>query len=265
MSILTITTDFGLKDGYVGVMKGVIWGIAPEVNIVDITHKIPVQDIFQAAVILYTTTPFFPDGTVHIAVVDPGVGTNRRAIAANIAGQFFVAPDNGVLTFIIHNANKAGLTVSLVSLDRPDFWLKNPSYVFHGRDIFAPVAAHLSKGVDLNELGTPINNPVLLSVPKVTILKKSVIGEVIWIDNYGNLVTNITKQDMNFMGEFLVINIKTHSISGLTKTINKQPNGTLVAFIGIQNDLIIKCVNGNAQELLNVFVGEIIIVSKADQ
>ncbi len=262
MSILTLTTDFGLKDGYVGVMKGIIWGISPDLKIVDITHEIPVQNIFQAAITLFRVSPFFPKGTVHVAVVDPGVGTKRRIIAAYIGGQYYVAPDNGLLTYLIQNANEINASVSLVSLDKPAFWLKEPSSVFHGRDIFAPVGANLSTGVGLNKMGTTINDPVLLAIPKTKMYEMKIIGEVISIDNFGNLVTNIIEQDMNLLGSNLEIKINNHLINGLTKILDEKPNGTLISIIGTQSELIIMSINENVQKKINARLGDVVTVSK---
>src|SRR3972149_2437787 len=146
MSVITLMTDFGIKDGNVGVMKGVIWGIAPDVQISDLSHTIQAQNIREAGFILARSVPYFPKGTIHVAVVDPGVGTQRRPMAARIGDWFFVGPDNGLITMWLEHAEKENWTSEFVHLDRPEYWLPVVSHVFHGRDIFSPAAAHLARG-----------------------------------------------------------------------------------------------------------------------
>ena len=162
MSLITLTTDFGTGDYGIAQMRGVIWGIAPEANIIDLSHEIPPQDIYQAADLLQNTVFLFPAGTVHVVVVDPGVGTYRHAMAARFGEQYYVGPDNGVITPLLKHAEKSSQTVELVALENPDYWLPNITNIFHGRDIFSPVGAHLANGVPLAELGTPLTRPVLL-------------------------------------------------------------------------------------------------------
>jgi len=163
MKMLTLTTDFGTGDFGIGQMQGVIWKIAPETRIIDLTHDITPQDINQAALMLGRTTPYFPSGTVHVVVVDPGVGTQRRAIAAGLGTQYFVGPDNGVFHFMLENARKAEGPITIVHLNKPEYWLSDITKVFHGRDIFSAVGAYLSKGISLLELGTPIHDAIQLA------------------------------------------------------------------------------------------------------
>ena len=139
MTIITLLTDFGLQDGYVGIMKGVIWGIAPGVQIADISHAVKAQDVIQGALVLRHAVPYFPAGTVHTVVVDPGVGTSRRALAGRLRDQYFVGPDNGLFSLVLEQAEAQGETVEWVHLTRGEYWLPQVSAVFHGRDIFAPV------------------------------------------------------------------------------------------------------------------------------
>ncbi len=166
MTVLSITTDFGLTNGFVGVMKGVIYGIAPDVKIVDISHLISAQNVLEGAYAMWRAVPFFPPGSVHVGVVDPGVGTKRRPIGARLGNQLFIAPDNGLLTPLILDAERDGETVEFVHLDNPKYWLPKVSNTFHGRDIFAPTGAHLAAGVPLSELGTPITDPIRLDMPR---------------------------------------------------------------------------------------------------
>ncbi len=165
MTVLSITTDFGITNGFVGVMKGVIYGIAPEAKIVDISHLISAQDVLEGAYAMWRAVPFFPPGSVHVGVVDPGVGTKRRPIGARLGDQYFIAPDNGLLTPLILDAEQNGDPIEFVHLDNPKYWLPKVSNTFHGRDIFAPTGAHLAAGVPLSELGTPITDPIRLDCP----------------------------------------------------------------------------------------------------
>ena len=153
--IITLTTDFGTRDGFVGVMKGVILNINPHANIVDITHDIAPQNIEQGAFLFANAVKYFPANVIHVVVVDPGVGSARRPIAVQLGKTFFVAPDNGVLSRITDHAS---LPIRVVHLTNPAYWLPRVSATFHGRDIFAPVAAHLSLGVPLDALGEPIDD-----------------------------------------------------------------------------------------------------------
>ena len=159
MSIITLLTDFGNRDGFVGSMKGVIWGLAPQVQIADLTHEIEPQNVREGALILASCVPFFPPGTVHIAVVDPGVGTSRRPLAARLGSQYFVGPDNGLITFWLESAMNSHQKIQLIHLDKPQFWLGEISSTFHGRDIFAPVGAHLANGIAIQSLGSPLDDP----------------------------------------------------------------------------------------------------------
>jgi S-adenosylmethionine hydrolase len=255
MSVITLLTDFGLKDGYVGVMKGVILGIAPQAQIADITHNIHPQNVMEGALAFGRVASFFPKGTIHVGVVDPGVGTRRRPIAACLGDQYFVGPDNGLCTVILEQTRENGAEIQFVHLDRTEFWLTDVSHVFHGRDIFAPVAAHLANGVALNDMGTLIQDPILLEIPKPKRIQKGWRGEVIIVDNFGNLSTNITRANLTEKGEFRVV-IAGNNLHGLIKTFGEAEPGELVALIGEAGDLSISVVNGNAAERLGVGVGE---------
>ncbi len=188
---LSLLTDFGLQDHFVGVMKGVIHEIAPQTDIVDISHQIQPQNVTQAARMLAEAAPYFSAGTVHVAVVDPGVGTSRRAIAAHIGKHFFVAPDNGLLTLLIDQAKSAGEPVRIVHLDQSRYWLPDPSHSFHGRDIFAPIGAHLVNGIPVEKLGTLITDPVRLPLPQPIQTESGWEAEVVMVDVFGNLSANL--------------------------------------------------------------------------
>jgi S-adenosylmethionine hydrolase len=255
VTCISILTDFGLKDGNVGVMKGVIWGIAPTVQISDLSHDIPPQNTREAAFVLARAAPYFPQGTIHLVVVDPGVGTERRAIAAEIGPYKFVGPDNGVLTRLWDFAQREAWSTHVVCLDQPQYWLKDVSHVFHGRDIFAPVAAHLALGIPLQSVGTTIDQPILLSLPIPQRIGDSLHGEVIYIDRFGSLVTNVRYADLSGYGD-IVVRVAGAEVRGLVKTFAERPPGTLVALSSSTGDLIVSIVNGNASQGLGSKVGD---------
>ena len=255
MTIITLLTDFGLKDGYVGVMKGVIWGIAPQVQIADITHQIHPQNVAEGALSLGRVAPYFPAGTIHMAVVDPGVGTQRRPIAARLGEQFFVGPDNGLCTALVEQAHQSGAAVQFVHLDRSQYWLAEISKVFHGRDIFSPAAAHLANGVSLAELGSPIQDPRLLEFPQPQRVGIGWRGQVILVDNFGNLSTNLTRQHLAGLSAILV-RIAGRQVHGLVNTFGNAQPGELVAMFGEADDLTVSIVNGDAAAALSVGAGE---------
>lgn len=255
MAIITLTTDFGLKDGNVGVMKGVIANIAPQVHLIDISHFIPPQDVLTGALILSRSVPYFPENTIHVGVVDPGVGTQRRPIAARLGRHFFVGPDNGLCTLIWQAAQKQGLPIFFYHLDKPKFWLPNISHVFHGRDIFSPAAAHLASGVLLEELGTPIDDPVQLEFPEPRFSNHIWSGEVIHIDHFGNLATNIMQEHLDNEA-VLSVSICGHTIFGLVNTFGERLPGELIALFGSTGNLIVSVVNGDAARHLNAKHGD---------
>lgn len=190
MHIITLTTDFGTRDWFVGTMKGVVLGVHPRALIVDLTHEIPSGDICAGAFALMAGCRYFPKHTVHVAVIDPGVGSRRRAIAVQTADYFFVGPDNGVLSWALaHEKIKA-----IRQLENPKYFLKTISRTFHGRDIFAPVAAHLSGGLPLRQLGRELKDFIHLSRPKPAKRNREIHGEVIYIDRFGNAITNIESE-----------------------------------------------------------------------
>ncbi|MBN1536690.1 MAG: SAM-dependent chlorinase/fluorinase [Anaerolineales bacterium] len=250
MSIITITTDFGIKDGNVGAMKGVIWNIAPQAQIADLSHLISPQNIQEAALIVARAAPYFPDGAIHVVVVDPGVGTERRPIAGRLGSQFVVGPDNGVFTLLLQYFEQNNQLVQWVHLDQPHYWLKKISHVFHGRDIFAPVAAHLASGVALEELGSPINDPLRLNVKQPQRTVYGWRGDIIHIDHFGNIHTSIRAEHL---GDASVATIRLCGVNihGLVQTFGERSSGELVALFGSNGNLIVSVVNGNAVRRLN--------------
>ena len=255
MTVITLTTDFGTGDHEAGVLKGVIWKIAPNVQIADLSHDITPHDILEAALLLWRTARYFPDGSIHVAVIDPGVGTSRRGIAARLGSQYFVGPDNGLLSLLMSRVERNNEEFSIVHLDQPKYWLPDVSNVFHGRDIFAPIAAHLASGIPLSSLGTSINDPVRIEIPLPTRISNGWLGQVIHIDHFGNLTTNLNVSHLKPMKE-VMIKIKGEQIAGLVSTFGERPAGTLVALLDSSGLLAISLVNGNAAQVLTAGVGD---------
>ncbi|MHB2015760.1 MAG: SAM hydrolase/SAM-dependent halogenase family protein [Candidatus Xenobia bacterium] len=184
---VALLTDFGLRDAYVGVMKAVIYGICPQVDFIDLCHEVPPQDVLGGAFVLGTSTRWFPPGTIFVAVVDPGVGTERRAIVVETEMHRFVGPDNGLFTWPLRQAKR------VIEATEPRFWNPEVSRTFHGRDVFAPLAGHLACGVDTAQMGSAIQDPVQLTVPQPHRDAGTLIGQVLTLDRFGNLITNIER------------------------------------------------------------------------
>lgn len=252
MTIITLTTDFGLYDGYVGIMKGVILGITTAVQLVDISHEITPQDIRQGSFVLRNAVPYFPAGTVHLAVVDPGVGSRRRPLLVTTPRASFVGPDNGLFTFALEQP-----AAQAWALDRPQYWLPVISRTFHGRDIFAPVAAHLARGVPPEELGSPVSDAVRLQplLPQQQ-GNHHIVGHVIHVDRFGNLITNVPAAwlaDGDWACE-----IAGRRISHISETYSAAHPGELLALIGSSGLLEVALRNGSAARLLGMGVGQTI-------
>lgn len=262
-AIITLTTDFGLTDTYVAAMKGVILDTNPEATIIDICHTISPQNISQAAFVLNTACQVFPERTIHVVVVDPGVGTGRRAIILRTPRFDFVAPDNGVLSYIIEpflkermrsGQEQAELPPELeaISLTRPEFWRSSVSPTFHGRDIFAPVAARLSLGTKPKEFGDFISSIMVL--PEHRPYQESadtLVGRIVHIDHFGNLSTNFKREDLP--EKPFNIEIENHSISELSRTYGEGEG--LLALIGSSGYLEIAVKGGSALAFLGAAVG----------
>ena len=263
MTVITLMTDFGIKDGNVGVMKGVIWGICPTAQISDLSHMIPAQNIREAAYILARSVPYFPKGSVHVVVVDPGVGTQRRPMAAKIGDWFYIGPDNGTITGLLERAEQEGWQRTFVELKEKKYWLQTISYVFHGRDIFSPVAAHLASGVSLHDLGTAFADPVRLELAKPQQTQSGWRGEVTHIDHFGNISTNIRLEQLGeamTRKETILVRLNEQAIHGMVNTFGERSVGELIALIGSTGNLGIAVVNGNAQQRLGTRVGDVVEV-----
>ena len=271
MPLLTLTTDFGLDDAYVAAMKGVILSLAPESRIVDVSHGVAPQDVMGAAFVLREAVPFFPPGTVHLAVVDPGVGTERRAIAARIGGQTFVGPDNGLFSLLLDpepDTGEVGEPEAVVVLDRPALWrTPKPSRTFHGRDIFAPVAAHLAAGRALTDVGTPTDTLKRLHWVQPLADAQGLRGWVVHIDRFGNAVTNLPGTLLDSRrgaGEFKCY-VGSAILGHLHGTYAEVEEGEPVALVGSSGHLEIAVHGGNAAELLTIQKGSAVNVVFAER
>jgi S-adenosylmethionine hydrolase len=249
--IVTLLTDFGSSDGYLGAMKGAILARQPELRLVDLSHEIPAGDIRAAAYVLLQAAPHFPDGTVHLVVVDPGVGTDRAALACRAGSQLYVGPDNGVLSWVLEGATD--LVIHAIS--EPDFAPAEASSVFHGRDIFGPAAAHLAAGGALGELGEPRESGSLVRLPVGARRRGDVwTGAVIHIDRFGNLISDIpASEPLRGSAE-----IAGRSIPA-GRTYGDVPGGELLAVCGSSGRLEVACNGASAAALLGAARGDVII------
>ena len=254
--VITLTTDFGLTDYFVGAMKGVILRINPNATLVDITHDIAPQNIEQGAFLFANAAKYFPANTVHVVVIDPGVGSARRAIAARESETLFVAPDNGVLSSVLRPSS------SVVQLNKPAYWLPRVSNTFHGRDVFAPVGAHLARGVPLEELGDPIDDWIRL--PRASALRAGdeMVGRVVHIDRFGNLITNIGEDLLAAMDRArIVVRIGGKTMRGMRQSYSDVARGELVAFISSSWHLEVAMREGSAAQALGARIGDQVTIA----
>ena len=254
--LITLLSDFGLKDVYVGVMKGVIAQINPRLTVIDLTHEIPPQNLAAARFNLMNAYPYFPVGTVHVAVVDPGVGSHRRGIALQIDAGFLVGPDNGLFSGVLQQTRVLGA----VELTNPEYWrTAMPSTTFHGRDIFASVGAHLACGVSLEQLGESIDPKTLvqLAIPPHTPTASGIVGCIQYIDRFGNLITNIPGTEVRgktwsvIVGDSLTQRLH-HRMIPSSQTYSDRPLKEVVALIGSHGWVEIAVNGGNAQQVLQM-------------
>ena len=259
MSIITLTTDFGRGSPYAGAMKGVILSINPAATLVDVTHNVPPQDVAHGALVLEEATPWFPDDTIHVAVVDPGVGTHRAILYARIGTQHYIAPDNGLLSRLMGRTRPA----LVVRLAEPEFWLKTVSATFHGRDIMAPVAARLSLGLDPRRLGPEVGQFTLLEWPEARWVNEKIRGQVIEIDSFGNLVTNIPADMLagrpTDTRACIVFGI--YETFGIYGAYAEQTQGLLVGVVGSSGRVELAIVGDSAAVRLGVAVGAPVVIA----
>jgi S-adenosyl-L-methionine hydrolase (adenosine-forming) len=273
--IITLTTDFGYDDAYVAAVKGAILSTNPEANIIDISHSIEPQNILQAAFILGTAYRYFPKQTIHTAIVDPGVGSERRGIILKTPSALFVAPDNGILSYIIDDlfsvesrslteqtqdlkeiVFKKGLEAAAIT--DPRFWRHPVSPTFHGRDIFAPVAAGLALGISLYEFGEKINSLHVLPIVKPSLDSEgNLVGRVLHVDRFGTLITNIRSNDLP--GKDVVIEVAGYCIQCIS-SYYVQKEG-VIAIVGSSGYLEVSLRDGSACDFLDTIVGDEIKVT----
>jgi len=261
-TIITLTTDFGQKDHFVGVIKGVILSINPDAEIVDISHDIPPQDVLQAAFTLKHAYSYFPVGTIHVVVVDPGVGTNRKPLAASSEKGFFLAPDNGLLSYLY--ADNVINDVREITADH--YWLKPRSGTFDGRDIFAPVAAWMSKGVNISSLGESISNYVVIDIPQPAVVQPNIWKcKILSVDRFGNLISNLSREQFTAFIESgeqkrFAFRVGEQTVSKISKAYAEgQPNEVLAVFGS--SGMVEFCVNqGSAAAVTTLQAGKDVLL-----
>jgi S-adenosylmethionine hydrolase len=259
--IITLVTDFGTADPFVGIMKGVMYGINPGARIVDLSHSVPAQDVFCGALILRAAAPYFPRGTIYLGVVDPGVGTSRRPLLIDAEHGFFIGPDNGLLSLALNEHKIRRIT----NLDDDKYFLNPTSRTFHGRDIFAPVAAHLSLRLSSEGFGSPADDFTKIAWPPVVRADACLEGEIIYIDGFGNLITNIEVKDVYWLASTrLTVSLRNFKLHGLQSSYGSGVGRDLVALINSWGFLEIAKFCGSAHLLSGAKVGERVVVQCDD-
>lgn len=244
MTVVTLLSDFGISDSYVAEMKGVILSRTPSAVLVDVTHSIFPGDIRSAAYILGRAWPRFPQGTVHLVVIDPGVGTSRAPLALSAHGHRFVGPDNGVFTPVLHDAEVEAVVLPIPEIAAP---------TFHGRDLFAPAAAALAGGTPLASLGQPFSGmPARLAYTQPHQEGKSLVGEIVYIDRFGSLITNLTA---DMVPPTATLEVEDLNVGPLRRTYHDVTNGGLLAYVGSGGEIEIAVRNGSAARRLGIGVG----------
>ena len=251
--LITLTTDFGYRDPFVGIMKGVIAGINPNARVIDLSHDIAPQDIMAGALMLRHSVPYFPRGTIHVAVIDPGVGGARRPLLLERDGSYFVGPDNGVLSPALEGQQPH----RIIHLSNSTYHLQPVSATFHGRDIFAPVAAYLSLGVAAVAFGESVESIVRLKLPEPLRVARRICGEILYIDSFGNLFTNISERDLTGLTvDKLVISMGDVVIRGLASNYAATVEGEFVTLINSWGLLEISVYKGSAERRTGAKVGD---------
>ena len=254
--LIVLMTDFGLQDPYAGIMKGVIAGISPHTTVIDLTHGISAQNILHGALLLGSSAPYFPDGTIFTAVVDPGVGTARNAIALVTEKQVFIAPDNGLLSAVMTTEN----IKECFAITNPSFMLAEKSATFHGRDVFSPAAAHLANGVKPSRLGKAVDpdSCIRIDLPENSLCDSgsSWEGTVLYADVYGNLITSFTGDMITGKEDSAGIRTENGDILSVCRTYGDVAPGVALAYTGSSGFLEIAVRNGNASSMLGLEAGD---------
>jgi S-adenosyl-L-methionine hydrolase (adenosine-forming) len=261
-AIITLTTDYGTNDHLVGTLKGVILKINPDVTLVDITHQVTAYDLLDGALAIGAAYSYFPPKTIHIVVVDPGVGTERRPLLVGAGNQYFVAPDNGVLS-VIYEQEKQNLVVRHANAEH--YYLQPVSKTFHGRDVFAPVAAWLSKGWQTASMGDEIEDYKRFALPRPKAADGVAKGVVLRVDSFGNLITNFRSEDLSEAaanGGALKLQVGTHAVTRMVETFAQGDAGQPVAYVGSSGYLEIGVNKGNAARALSLGRGAAVILTK---
>jgi S-adenosylmethionine hydrolase len=260
--IITLTTDYGTNDHLVGTMKGVILKINPDVTIVDITHQVTPYDLLDGALAIGAAYSYFPPKTIHIVVVDPGVGTERRPLLVSAQNQYFVAPDNGVLS-VIYEREQSNVVVRHANVEH--YYLQPVSKTFHGRDVFAPVAAWLSKGWQTPSMGDEIQDFKRFALPRPKTANGTAKGVVMRVDSFGNLITNFRAEDFPEAvqsGGAISLQVGTHAVSRMVDTFARGNNGETIAYLGSSGFVEIGVNKGNAARALGLGRGAPVVLSK---
>jgi S-adenosyl-L-methionine hydrolase (adenosine-forming) len=256
--LITLTSDFGAKDAFVSIMKGVIAQINPHVTVVDLTHGIPPQDVFAAAMVVRYAVGYFPRGTIHVVVVDPGVGSARRPLLIEGNESYFIGPDNGVLSLLWEERQPK----RIIHLSNRTYYLQPTSATFHGRDIFAPIAAYVSLGVAPVAFGERVDHFVRIALPDLVRSGRSVTGEIVYIDGFGNLYSNIREQDLPDLDREKISTVLGGvTIRGLARNYAAVEKGQLVALINSWGLLEVAANKDSAARLFHIGIGEKVYVS----
>lgn len=262
--VITLLTDFGVADGFIGVMKGVMLQIAPQARLIDISHDLPPFSIGGAAFLNQWSYGYFPQGTAHLCVVDPGVGTSRGMLAVQVSGHYFIAPNNGVLSPILRiNEPK-----TVVSITNKQYWMDKVSHTFHGRDIFSPVAAHLSAGVAIEEMGEIVDDPILLPALELTFRDDSISCQIEYVDRFGNLITTlpdylfhewVEEKGMNL--KYIQVQAGDILIDGISSSYGEKQAGGILAVFDGYNRLEISVNQGNAKSVTGLDYGDSVLLT----
>ncbi|MBI5444961.1 MAG: SAM-dependent chlorinase/fluorinase [Deltaproteobacteria bacterium] len=252
MPIIALTTDFGLEDAYVGIVKGVVLGLCPGATVVDVSHAVPPQDVLAGCLTLEAARPYFPPDTIHLAVVDPGVGTDRRALLAVTGHGSFLAPDNGLLSFL-----DAAEIRDLRSVENPAYRLRPVSRTFHGRDVFAPAAAHLAAGAPSSSFGPPLAEMVRLPLPRARMTPEGLAGTILSFDRFGNALTSIRAGEISY--DARTLRVRDEAIP-VVPTYASVSEGSPLALVGSSGRLEVAVRNGSARERLRLQSGDPVLL-----